>query len=341
MRSTLSRTANSKPRLCRRGALGVTLALLLWPVVGAAAPSASDRTMAQSLFEEARRLMTAKDYAAACPKLLESNRLDPSGGTLLNLALCREHEGKLATAWAHFKQALSVAKRDARPDRAQAAEEHLKALEGRVPSIKLAVASPQPSEEVLVDGESVGSAAWGTSMALDPGEHRVSARVPGHPEWTLTFDLPAGQSITIEVPAFPAAANTGTEAQATLPEPAAPAESGGKKTLGFVIAGAGVVALGVGSYFGLEALGKQAKSDRLCPTHATCSDEGVRFSEQANSSAWVANIGIGVGLVGVLAGTYLVLSAPSSEAGSTVAAGPVLRVAGGPGGGQLSVTGAW
>jgi hypothetical protein len=64
----------------------LALAALALPRPALAAPSAVDRTMAQSLFEDARRSMSEGNYAAACPKLEESNRLDPSGGTLLKSA---------------------------------------------------------------------------------------------------------------------------------------------------------------------------------------------------------------------------------------------------------------
>src|SRR5450432_2466634 len=74
--------------------------------------SQTDRTLAQSLFEQGKQLMQAGRYADACPKLEESQRLDPGGGTMLNLALCYEDEGKISTAWADFKEALSMARRD-------------------------------------------------------------------------------------------------------------------------------------------------------------------------------------------------------------------------------------
>jgi hypothetical protein len=67
----------------------------------------------------------------------------------------------------------------------------------------------------------------------------------------------------------------------------------------------------------------------------------VELSNQANSSAWVANIGIGVGLIGVIAGTYLVLSAPSSPKASASSARAWVRVAANPSGGELRVEGAW
>ena len=49
---------------------------------------------AQALFDEALALMKAGKYAEACPKLEESDQLDPGMGTEYRLAECYESDGK-------------------------------------------------------------------------------------------------------------------------------------------------------------------------------------------------------------------------------------------------------
>src|SRR5258708_30389730 len=64
---------------------------------------------ATALFDDGRKLMAQHRYGDACPKLAESERLAPSGGTLINLAECYEHTGRTASAWAAWKDAAARA----------------------------------------------------------------------------------------------------------------------------------------------------------------------------------------------------------------------------------------
>src|SRR5580692_11941446 len=91
-------------------AIALTLATDLLATAGIArAQRTGADAAATALFDEGRRLMDQHRWGDACPKLAESERLAPSGGTLLNLAECYEHTGQTASAWVAWKDAASRA----------------------------------------------------------------------------------------------------------------------------------------------------------------------------------------------------------------------------------------
>src|SRR5437016_4621333 len=132
--------------------------------IAQAQPSGSDIATAQALFEDGKRLMQQGKYAEACPKLVESQRLDPGGGTLLAIALCHEGEGKTATAWADFNIALTEARKDKHANREAAATDHIKALDAKLTKARIVVAKKIDGLEVRRDGTLVGEAQWGTPL---------------------------------------------------------------------------------------------------------------------------------------------------------------------------------
>lgn len=321
-----------------------------------AQPSEMDKGLAQSLFDQGKQLMDAGSFAQACPKLQESQRLDPGGGTLLNLALCHEREGKIATAWAEFKEALSIARRDGHEARIEAGEQHIAALAPRLPWLTINVASDVPEQEIRLDGAILSKVAWGGPLAIDPGPHEVIASAPARKPWSLKLTMAPAEKRALSVPQLEMDASQGNLAVADKPAPppllqrptsASPspsprreAKSGG--AAGWIVGGAGVVALGVGGYFGLQTLSKKQESDELCPTDTTCTNEGVTKNDQAHTAAWISNIGIGLGLLGVGVGTYLVLSA-DSDSNEGAAAEPTLALGTrvGAAGGSLELRGTW
>jgi tetratricopeptide (TPR) repeat protein len=184
-----------------------------------AEPSETDRSLAQSLFEQGKRLMDGGNFEHACPKLEESQRLDPRGGTLLNLALCHERQGKIATAWTDFKGALSAARRDGRQDRITAAEEHIAALEPKLPWLTLTATGVVEGEEIKLDGAAVGRAAWGSPVSIDPGAHELRATAPGRKPWSLALTIAIGEKRTVTIPALEADPNQAAPAAGSAAAP--------------------------------------------------------------------------------------------------------------------------
>src|SRR6476660_7801185 len=119
-----------------------------------AEPSAADKSLATQLFKEGRTLVDQGRVPEGCRKLEESQRLDPGGGTLLNVALCHEKEGRTATAWTEFTEALGLAKKDDRPQRIELAQTHIAALEPTLSRLVIQVpaTSDLPDLEIKRDG---------------------------------------------------------------------------------------------------------------------------------------------------------------------------------------------
>ena len=287
--------------------LPVALALSLLIAPAFAEPTAGDRALAQSLFDEGKALMNEGKYAEACPKLAESQRIDPGTGTLLNLAVCHEKEGKTATAWADFNDALTQSKKDGRADREGFAREHIAALEPKLSRLKINVSG---DVEVKLDGAKIGKAAWGSAVPVDPGKHTIEASAANKKPWTGSIDVgPDGDKKEISVPALEDAPVVST----TKPTVATDDTKGsGRKTIGLVVGGVGVVALGVGTVFGLRASSKWGERNDHC-TAAGCDAQAVNAYKDAKSAALLADIGLAVGVVAIGAGVVLFVTAPSSE----------------------------
>jgi hypothetical protein len=194
----------------------LVLAVLLVPF--AARAQTTDPQLAQSLFDQARQLMTAQKYKEACPLFAESQRLDPGGGTLLNLAMCHEAEGKTATAWTEFNAALSIAIKDGRKGRESIARQHIRALEPKLCHVTVTVPSTSEVDGIAVslDGLPLARPAWGIAASVDPGTHKVEANAPGHRGWSaLVVMAGAGEARTVMVPPLPV---DSSQAAAACPE---------------------------------------------------------------------------------------------------------------------------
>ncbi|HKO48465.1 MAG TPA: hypothetical protein VJV79_12115, partial [Polyangiaceae bacterium] len=193
-----------------------------WPVLARA--QSGNAALAESLFREGKRLSGERKFAEACPKFAESYKLDPGLGTLLNLATCHESEGKPATAWAEFSEASSRARREGDTERAQLAEERVRALEPKLAhvSITLATGAAVPGLVIKFDTRELASAALGLPIAVDPGKHVLEASAPGKETSTQSFEMPSKPTtlaITVPVLKESASAAPATAAVAALPSP--------------------------------------------------------------------------------------------------------------------------
>jgi len=344
--------------LCLFGNVFVRLAL--------AEPSASDKSMAAQLFEEGRTLLEQGRVDAACPKLEESQHLDPGGGTLLNVALCHERQGRTATAWVEFVEARGIAKADNRVLRVTYAETHIAELEPTLSRVVVQVPGPSdvPDLEIKFDGSVVGRGAWGSAMPVDPGDHIVEAAAPGKIAWTQSVTVAsAGDTRTVVVPALqatPAAIASSSPkallAPAVTPTLDAPASgqpvdssshpgSRDLTTPAWIAVALGVAGAGASTYFGLHAISLKNDADRQCPGDectaqgASTNHDAIEYADLATGAAVVGVAGLGVATaLFVMSATHPASRAPARSSPLTLVG---CDVSGGAGRGELTVRGRW
>ena len=216
-----------------------TCFLLIATICGVAgAEPGADKAAAQALFDEGKRLATEGHYAEACPKLAESQRLDPAPGTLLNLADCYEKAGLTASAWATWLEAAAATKQAGQLERERLARKRAETLKPRLMNLEISVpeASRFPGLEVRKDNTAVSNVTWGTPMPIDPGTHSITARAPGYRSWNTTVVVVQGvqpsrvvvprlESETVPAGARGTAAPAGAVSRAPAATPAAPASA--------------------------------------------------------------------------------------------------------------------
>ncbi|HEY1534059.1 MAG TPA: hypothetical protein VGF76_08565, partial [Polyangiaceae bacterium] len=274
---------------------------------------------AQALFDQARELSKKGRYSEACPKFLESNRLDPGIGTQFRLAECYEQSGKIATAWATYLDVASVARSSSELDREKAATKHATQLEPRLPKLIIDVpdASRVTGLEVHRDGILMGAVQWGAPVPVDPGAHEMTVSAPGHKTLQKTVQLEESKPLTFEVPVLEvddtpakvapkqqteaqteAEAETATEAALALaPKPEQPASPPAKATshvdaMPVVFGAAGVVGLALGTVFALKAQSSNKQSKQNCDSDQVnmCNSAGVGLRNDALTQGNVATI---------------------------------------------------
>jgi hypothetical protein len=167
--------------------------------------------------------------------------------------------------------------------------------------------------------------------------------VPGGSPWKTAIHVEQGPATqTVAVPALESA---GAVAAAVVVAPVA-ADTGppmsSRRRLAWIVGGSGAGVLVLGGIFGGLALSEHGSATTLCPVSPCSNSSGVSDNNQAKTFAWVSDFGVGLGLVGLGAAAYLFLThgdadapPPAQSAWSHVVPTAL------PGGGGVSLTGAW
>lgn len=325
------------------------LPAVLAVAIAIAAPSAAraqgsdTKAAAEALFRDGRALLDKGDLAAAAAKFEASHKLDPSVGTLINLASCYDKLGRVASAWARYREVAELAARSGQTKRQKYAADRAAELEPRLPRLLVQVVADAPAAlAVARDGTPVDRALWGTAVPVDPGEFTIEATAPGHKAYSTKVTASEGQTTTVDVPALepePRAADptaetapiTGTAGSQTTDDSRSMSRGRLYLSLGTGVAGLALAGVGIG--FGVSARGKWNDAQELCDDNDVCDPAGVALGDDARTAARISTVLVGVGALAIAGGVVLYLTGrPDDEApaGGTAVLAPT-AIGDGPG----------
>jgi hypothetical protein len=266
-----------------------------------------------------------KEFGEALSQFERSFAVVASPNSQLMMARALVQLQRYSEAYATLQNSLDLANALARSNKkyestAEAANKELADLKTKVGLLTVSV-----PVSVSVNGQPLQPAEWGKPVAVTPGVTQIKVQAEDRTSESKV-ELEAGKSDAINL-ALPQPVQESAAAPQAVVAPTTRNER--QHTLGLVSMGVGGVALAVSTVMLVVNQGKIADlrdscGTRNCPLSVRDDAKSIRTGET------VALVGLGVGIVGVAAGVYLVLSSDrAAPAGSSASGRTTLRLGAG------------
>ncbi len=296
------------------------------------AATAAQKKEATDHFNAGKKAYEAKDWPRAVQELRASLNLVNSPNARLQLARALCDSGRLDDAWNEYGRTMDdanvlAAKEERYAKTADAATGERADLEGKIALVTITLQNVPPGATLTVAGRAIAPEQWTSPVAVPAGPADVVvADASGKALARQAVTAVEGQKTPVALDAQPPAPPPPPAAPTTIspedrpdyvkPQPAAPpsppaATSGGRESLrpwAYAAGGVGVAGLAAFAVFGALSSSdfndlKGSCVNGVCPPNKSGEiSDGKTFQT-------VANVGLGVGIVGVAAGaTLFVLS---------------------------------
>lgn len=261
-----------------------------------------DIAKSDAAFEEGLKLKDAGKLDQACAKFKEALSYNANAvGTMLNVAVCDEETGHIASAYKRFKEARDRGREQNLSEQVKLAEQHIAQLEPDMPYLAIAFAEVTDDTKLLVNDEDIPLKEAG-GIPVDPGPVSIVVSRPNR--------VPFETKLVIEKKEHKAVA---------VPRLGLPVTVSNKKRLaGEVVTAIGGVAIGTGIIMG--AIADSRYNAQFSGSMPAC-NKTTKICDQAGYKATSDALNLGdygtiVGVAGVIVagfGGYLWISGARSE----------------------------
>jgi tetratricopeptide (TPR) repeat protein len=292
------------------------------------ASAGPDIGSADQLFAQAKQLMSEGKFAQACAKFEASYDADPALGALLNLADCLERDGRMASAYGRWGDAIDYANKK-NDERAKFARERREEIKPKLSFVTLAVKGEADDLTVFKGDTKLSKGAFGTALPTDPGETVIQVvRGADQVLWETTIVLAEAQQKTVEIPLdVIAQANPTTMKKRssgsgrTGPRGDVGAAPEGfwstQRIAGFVVGAGGLLVAGGGFALGGIAQSKKSDLDAECSAGEEtryCTPSGLEIADEARTFAEASTYTLIAGGIVVAVGITVIITAPNEYA---------------------------
>jgi len=269
---------------------------------------------ADKLFTQGRDLIKAGDAKGACEKFEQAIALDNNApGVMLNLGLCYEKLGRLATSLRWYRKAQFAAS-EAKPrltEYEEAATLRTVELATKVAIYRVDVTAAPADVEVRVDGARINPDDY-AKLELDSGSRQIEARASGKTPYATTLVIVDGKRESLAIPKL-------EDAPVVVVRTVDP-RIGRKRR----IIGIGLGVIGLGTAITIPFIAKRIASDFYdseAPDPDPITDRDRKHQHKIDVAlgvAWFA------GLAAIGGGAYLYFTAPTTTERRVQAIIPVL-----------------
>lgn len=334
----------SMTRRCAPGVLATVVGLSAAASVSTAtrpvaAQTQDDLERARNFFREGLSLEAAGNWAQALAKFREVGKVKLTPQVRFHTARCNEQLGHLNTALGEYKLAEYEGSQQNVPELAAITQARA-ALEPRVPKLVIRRGKGAELARVELDGVDLGEGQIGQPVGVDPGPHRIIAKLASDKEFRYAAFAKEGETTEIELAPPPGEEGSG----AAEPTKAAGGDKGvvtpvapKGSALPWIIGGVGVASLVGSGVFYILRSGAKSDLDGSCRPDGVCPKSLEDTQNKGQLYTTLSMVTLGVGVVGVGVATVLLVTAPKKEQPAT--AGVHWDVVAGPGSAALSVDG--
>jgi len=268
-------------------------------------------TTASDKYRAGADAFEAQKLPEALALFRESYAIVASPNSHLMIARVLAKMGKNADAYneleATIREAdLAASKSDKYKKTAQTARSERDELKAKVGFLVVGV-----DANFSVGGRRLGADEIGRTLVVEPGSTEVVLRTAAGTEEHRRVDVPAGQEIRVAIAPPTPATPTAPAPAAPCPPPvqSSPATGIDQRLLAGVAGGIGIVGLATFAVFGTLDQKKYSDLESKCP-NGICSRSLAGDAETGRTYQTLANVGLGVGVVGIATGLVLIFTAP-------------------------------